>query len=48
MPNNVIKLIESLMWNFLSNNKQPLVNRKTMDLNSDEGGVKILNLREFI
>ena len=48
VPNNVIKLIESLMWNFLWNNKQPLVNRKTMYLKQSEGGVKMLNLREFI
>ena len=48
VPNNVIKLIESLMWNFLWNNKQPLVYRKTMYLKQSEGGVKMLNLREFI
>ena len=47
VPNNVIKLIESLMWNFLWNNKQPLVNRKTMYLKQSEGGVKMLNLREI-
>ena len=47
VPNNVIKLIESLIWNFLWNSKQPLVNRKTMYLNLDEGGVKML-LREFV
>lgn len=29
VPNNVIKEIESLIWNFLWKNKQPLVNRKT-------------------
>ena len=48
MPNNVIKEIESLIWNFLWKNKQPLVNRKTMYLNCSEGGVKMLNLRDFI
>ena len=48
VPNNVIKLIESLMWKFLLDNKQPLVNRKTMYLKQCEGGVKMLNLREFI
>ena len=48
VPNNVIKEIESLLWNFLWNNKQPLVNRKTMYLDCNEGGVKMLNLRDFI
>ena len=48
VPNNVIKMIESLMWNFLWDNKQPLVNKKTMYLKQTEGGVKMLNLREYI
>ena len=48
VPNNVIKEIEGLFWNFLWNNKQPLVNRKTMYLNRNEGGVKMLNLKDFI
>ena len=48
VPNNVIKEIESIIWSFLWNNKQPLVNRKTMYLNCNEGGVKMLNLRDFI
>lgn len=48
VPNNVIKLIESLILNFVWNNKQPLVNRKTMHLSTNEGGVKILKLRDFI
>ena len=48
VPNNVIKEIESLFCNFLWNNKQPLVNRKTMYLNRNEGSVKLLNLRDFI
>ena len=48
VPNNVIKEIESIIWSFIWNNKQPLVNRKTMYLNCNEGGVKMLNLRDFI
>ena len=36
------------MWTFLWNNKHPLVNKKTKYFNSDEGGVNLLNLREFI
>ena len=48
VPNNILKQIESLIWNFLWNNKQPLVNRRTMNLNYNEGGVKMLNLRDFI
>ena len=48
VPHNIIKQIESLIWNFLWNNKHPLVNRKTMHLNLEEGGVKMLNLKNFI
>ena len=48
IPHNINKQIESLIWNFLWNNKHPLVNRKTMHLNLEEGGVKMLNLKDFI
>ena len=48
IPHNINKQIESLIWNFLWNNKHPLVNHKTMHLNLEEGGVKMLNLKDFI
>ena len=34
IPNNVVKQIDTLIWSFLLDSKQPLVNRNTMFLDT--------------
>ena len=48
IPKNKEKEINTLIWNFLWDGKQQLVNRQTMCLNLDSGGVNMINLRHFI
>ena len=48
VPNLVVKEIESLLWYFLWDGKQPLVSRNTMYLDKDEGGVNMPNLRNIL
>ena len=47
-PQNKFKAIDKLIWEFLWDGKQPLVNRQTMFLNTDMGGMNMLNLTHFI
>ena len=37
IPNNVVKQIDTLIWSFLWDSKQPLVNRNTMFLDTGLG-----------
>ena len=37
IPNNVVKQIDTLLWSFLWDSKQPLVNRNTMFLDTGLG-----------
>lgn len=48
MPKYIAKTIETLLWNFLWNDKQPLVNRNTMYLNTESGGINMINMKHFI
>ena len=48
IPKNIEKDINKLLWDFLWDWKQPLVNRQTMCFNLDSGGVNMINLRQFI
>ena len=48
IPKNVEKEINMLLWDYLWEGKQPLVNRQTMCLNFENGGVNMINLRHFI
>ena len=45
---NIEKEINNLLWNFLWDGKQPLVNRQTMYSNFDNGGINMINIRHFI
>ena len=44
IPNNVVKQIDTLIWSFLWDSKQPLVNRNTMFLDTGLGCVNMSNL----
>ena len=48
IPKHIEKDINKLLWEFLWDGKQPLVNRQTMCFNLDSGGVNMINLRQFI
>ena len=48
IPKNIEKEINKILWDFLWDGKQPLVNRQTMCFNLDNGGVNMINLRHFI
>ena len=48
IPNNIVKQIDTLLWSFLWDSKQPLVNRKTMFLNSYMGGVNMSSLQNTL
>ena len=48
IPEKNVKEIESLLWSFLWNNKQPLVSRNTMYLSKELGGVNMPNLRNIL
>ena len=48
IPKNIVKDIDKLLWNFLWNGKQPLVNKQTMCLDAEKGGMNMINLRTFI
>ena len=43
-----VKEIESLLWSFLWNSKQPVVSRNTMHLSKEFGGVNMPNLRNIL
>ena len=47
IPKNIEKEINTILWEFLWDGKQPLVNRQTMCLNLDCGGVNMINLRHL-
>ena len=44
IPNNIVKQIDTLLWSFLWNFKQPLVARNTMLQNTTLGGVNMTTL----
>ena len=48
VPNMVVKEIDSLLWSFLWDNKQPLVSRNTMYLEKSEGGINMPNFRNTL
>ena len=48
MPRNIEKEINNILWYFLWDGKQPLVNKQTMYLNLNNGGINMINLRHFI
>ena len=48
IPEKFFKEIDTLLWSFLWNSKQPLVSRNTMYLDKEMGGVNMPNLRNIL
>ena len=48
IPKNVVKEIYTILWDFLSDRKQPLVNKQTMCLCVENGGMNMINVNHFI
>ena len=48
IPNYIVKQIDTLLWSFLWDSKQPLINRKTMFLNTYMGGVNMSSLQNTL
>ena len=48
MPKNMIKEIEKLLWDFLWDRRQSLVNKQTMRLDLENGGINMVNLSYFV
>ena len=48
IPKNIVKEIDKILWNFLWNGKQPSVNKQTMCLDAEKGGMNMINLSSFI
>ena len=48
IPQNIVKAIDKLIWEFLWDGKQPLVNRQTMFLNTKMDGMNMVNLTHLI
>ena len=48
IPKNIVKEIDKILWNFLWNGKQPLVNKQTICLEVKKGGLNMINLNTFI
>ena len=48
VPKNIIKEIDTLLWDFLWDRKQPLVSKQTMFLILDNGSVNMINLMHFV
>ena len=48
IPKNIVKEIDKILWNFLWDGKQPLVNKQTMCLEIENGGLSMINLNTFI
>ena len=48
IPKNIVKEIDKILWNFLWDGKQPLVNKQTMCLDVENGGLNMINLKTFI
>ena len=48
IPGYVLKTIETLIWNFLWNDKKPVGNRNAMYLQPIDGGQNMVNIKEFI
>ncbi|MCG8113315.1 MAG: reverse transcriptase family protein, partial [Candidatus Thiodiazotropha taylori] len=47
-PQNIVKEIDKLLWSFLWDDKQPLVNRNTMFLDKSQGGVNMPNIHNLL
>ena len=48
VPQYIIKAIDKIIWDFLWDSKQPLVNKQTMFLDPRSGGLNMVNLLHFI
>ena len=48
IPKHIMKEIDKILWNFLWDGKQPLVNKQTMCLYIENGGMNMINLNSFI
>ena len=49
IPKHIIKEIDKILWNFLWDGIQPLVNKQTMCLDVENGGITIMiTLNSFI
>ena len=48
IPKNIVKEIDTILWDFLWDRKQPLVNKQTMCLCVENGGMNIINVNHFI
>ena len=48
IPKNIVKEVDKILWNFLWDGKQPLVNKQTMCLDVENGGLNMINLNTFI
>ena len=48
IPKHIIKEIDKILWNFLWDGKQQLVNKQTMCLDVENGGITMINLNSFI
>ena len=48
IPKQIVKEIDKILWNFLWDGKQPLVNKQTMCLDIENGGMNMINLNSFI
>ena len=48
VPQYIIKAIDKIIWEFLWDSKQPLVNKQTMFLDPLSGGLNMVNLLHFI
>ena len=48
IPKNIVKEIDKTLLNFLWNGKQPLVNKQTICLEVEKGGLNMINLNTFI
>ena len=48
IPNNVVKDIDTLLWSFLWDGKQPLVSKNTMYLDKELGGVNMPNIGNIL
>ena len=48
IPKNIVKELDKILCNFLWDGKQPLVNKQTMCLDVENGGLNMINLNTFI
>ena len=48
IPNNFVKDIDTFLWSFLWDGKQPLVSNNTMYLDKELGGVNMPNIRNIL